>query len=182
MIKSEFLGMELDHIPTENFDTPFETWSGALPSLVLASVLTVPSAVSSNWRLAFTEYGGHRCYRLCAPVLLLNILPEMMNVVRVIADADFTGEYLGYFESLPQTDHAQILDSYSRYLASAGLTCSEANLQRSSQDLYPLDASPANLLKLSGPGYEPELGCGSDSLVLYISGPSDFPAPGAQKP
>ncbi|CNV04995.1 Uncharacterised protein [Salmonella enterica subsp. enterica serovar Bovismorbificans] len=82
----------MENILTENFDTPFETWTGTLPSLVLASVLTIPSDVSSNWRLAFMDYGGYRYSRLCAPVLLLNILPEMRSVARAIADADFTSE------------------------------------------------------------------------------------------
>ncbi|EBO0188055.1 hypothetical protein PL51_19275 [Salmonella enterica] len=44
-----------------------------------------------------------------------------------------------------------------------------------SQDLYPLDATPANLHRLSSSASEAELECCRDGLVMFIIGPSDFP-------
>lgn len=96
-------------------------------------------------------------------------------MVRGIADAAFTDEYLEYFESLPETERRSILSDYSRYLGAAGLTCSEENLSLFSQDLYPLDATPANLHRLSSSASEAEPEICRDGLVMFIIGPSDFP-------
>lgn len=75
-------------------------------------------------------------------------------MVRGIAGSAFTDEYLGYFESLPEAERRSILSEYSRYLGAAGLTCSEENLSLFSQDLYPLDATPENLHRLSSSAVE----------------------------
>ncbi|EBN7970269.1 hypothetical protein RSL75_004290 [Salmonella enterica] len=99
----------------------------------------------------------------------------MADVVRGIAGSAFTDEYLGYFESLPEAERRSILSDYSRYLGAAGLTCSEDNLSLFSQDLYPLDATPANLHRLSSFASEAELESCRDGLVMFIIGPSDFP-------
>ncbi|EBU7534609.1 hypothetical protein DK703_17410 [Salmonella enterica subsp. enterica serovar Poona] len=104
--------------------------------------------------------------------MLLDICEEMTNVVSEIANSAFTDEYLGYFESLSETEQRSILSDYSRYLESAGLTCSDVNLELFSQDLYPLDATPANLSRLSSSASEDELDAYSDSLVMFIIGPS----------
>lgn len=174
MIKSEYRGKLLSDIPDEDFEEPFETWSGKLPALILASTRTVPISSNCQWRLASTSCGGHRKDTFAAAVLLLDIYEEMKNVVSEIADSAFTDEYLGYFESLTETEQRSILSDYSMYLESTGLTCSDENLKLFSQDLYPLDATPANLKKLSSStwAWEPEPDTYSDSLVMFIIGPS----------
>ncbi|ELH6757113.1 hypothetical protein Q9F19_004382 [Salmonella enterica subsp. enterica serovar Rubislaw] len=172
MIKSEYLGNLLSDIPDEDFEEPFETWSGQLPALVLASTRVVPNRANCQWRLASTSCGGHRKYTFPAAVMLLDICEEMTNVVSEIANSAFTDEYLGYFEYLSETEQRSILSDYSRYLESVGLTCSDVNLELFSQDLYPLDATPANLSRLSSSASEDELDAYSDSLVMFIIGPS----------
>ncbi|ECH7141046.1 hypothetical protein FP641_15080 [Salmonella enterica] len=175
MTVSTLSGMALADIPAEYFDEPFETWTGKLPALVLASTRTVPVSTNSQWRLASTSCGGHREDVFYAAVLPLDIRQEMADVVRGIADSAFTEEYLGYFESLPEAERWSILSDYSQYLESAGLTCSDMNLKLFSQDLYPLDATPANLHGLSSSASEAEPECCRDGLVMFIIGPSDFP-------
>ncbi|HAG3379192.1 TPA: hypothetical protein G8Z63_004836, partial [Salmonella enterica] len=118
MIKSEYLGNLLSDIPDEDFEEPFETWSGQLPALVLASTRVVPNRANCQWRLASTSCGGHRKYTFPAAVMLLDICEEMTNVVSEIANSAFTDEYLGYFESLSETEQRSILSDYSRYLES----------------------------------------------------------------
>ncbi|EDV8900934.1 hypothetical protein BGD62_003551 [Salmonella enterica] len=175
MTVSTWDGMALSDIPAEYFDEPFETWTGKLPALVLASIRTVPVSLHVQWRLASASCGGHREDIFPAAVLQLDIRQEMADQVRGIADAAFTDEYLGYFESLPEAERRSILSDYSRFLESAGLTCSEDNLSLFSQDLYPLDATPANLHRLSSSASEVELESCRDGLVMFIIGPSDFP-------
>lgn len=94
-----------------------------------------------------------------------------------IGGSAFTDEYLGYFDSLPEAECRSILSDYSRYLgaAAAGLTCSEENLSLFSQDLYPLDATSANLHRLSSSAVEGEPESCRDGLVMFIIGPPDFP-------
>ncbi|EAV4528680.1 hypothetical protein CSM15_003345 [Salmonella enterica subsp. diarizonae] len=99
----------------------------------------------------------------------------MADVVRGIAGTAFTDEYLGYFESLPDEERRSILTDYSRYLGAAGLTCSEDNLSLFSQDLYPLDATPANLHRLTSSAIEGESESCRDGLVMFIIGPPDYP-------
>ncbi|EMV9705951.1 hypothetical protein AADV23_004632, partial [Salmonella enterica] len=108
-------------------------------------------------------------------VLQLDICQEMADVVRGIADSAFTEEYLGYFESLPEAERRSILSDYSRYLGAAGLTCSEENLSLFSQDLYPLDATPANLHRLSSSAIEAEPESCRDGPMINITRPSNFP-------
>ncbi|EBC0149166.1 hypothetical protein KG136_002700 [Salmonella enterica subsp. enterica serovar Braenderup] len=167
--------MAIADIPAEYFDEPFETWKGKLPALVLASTRTVPVSPHGQWRLASASCGGHREDIFQAAVLQLDICQEMADVVRGIAGSAFTDEYLGYFESLPEADRRSILSDYSRYLGAAGLTCSEVNLSLFSQDLYPLDATPENLNRLSCSACEAELESCRDGLVMFIIGPPDFP-------
>ncbi|ECG1392323.1 TPA_asm: hypothetical protein GNB58_004938 [Salmonella enterica subsp. houtenae serovar 45:g,z51:-] len=175
MTVSIWSGMALADIPAEYFDEPFETWTGKLPALVLASTRTVPVSPHGQWRLASASCGGHREDIFPAAVLQLDICQEMADVVRGSADSAFTEEYLGYFESLPEAERRPILSDYSQYLGAAGLTCSEENLSLFSQDLYPLDATPANLHRLSSSAIEPEPESCRDGLVIFIIGPSDFP-------
>ncbi|EBN6656562.1 hypothetical protein DXM49_23405 [Salmonella enterica] len=166
--------MAIADIPAEYFDEPFETWTGKLPALVLASHRTVPVSPQGQWRLASASCGGHREDIFQSAVLQLDICQEMADVVRGIAGSAFSDEYLGYFESLPEADRRSILSDYSRYLGAAGLTCSEENLSLFSQDLYPLDATPENLHRLSCSACEAELeSC--RGLVMFIIGPPDFP-------
>ncbi|EAO5055875.1 hypothetical protein FZH48_25520 [Salmonella enterica] len=175
MSVSSMSGMALADIPAEYFEEPFETWTGKMPALVLASIRTVPVSTHGQWRLASASCGGHREDIFQAAVLLLDICQEMADVVRGIADSAFTEEYLGYFESLPEAERRSILSEYSRYLGAAGLTCSDVNLKLFSEDLYPLDATPANLHRLSSSASEAELESCRDGLVMFIIGPSDFP-------
>ncbi|EAB2296901.1 hypothetical protein EOI67_22670 [Salmonella enterica] len=167
--------MGIADIPAEYFDEPFETWTGKLPALVLASTCTVPVSPHGQWRLASASCGGHREDIFQAAVLQLDIRQDMADVVRGIAGSAFTDEYLGYFESLPEAERRFILSDYSRYLGAAGLTCSEENLSLFSQDLYPLDATPENLHRLSCSACEAELESCRDGLVMFIIGPPDFP-------
>lgn len=175
MSVSSMSGMALAEIPAEYFDQPFETWTGKLPALVLASTRTVPVSTHGQWRLASASCGGHREDIFQAAVLQLDICQEMADVVRGSADSAFTEEYLGYFESLPEAERRSIMSEYSRYLGAAGLTCSDVNLKLFSEDLYPLDATPANLHRLSSSASEAELESCRDGLVMFIIGPSDFP-------
>ncbi|ECF0564605.1 TPA: hypothetical protein ACV5T7_003561 [Salmonella enterica] len=175
MTVSTWRGMAIADIPAEYFDEPFETWTGKLPALVLASTRTVPVSPHGQWRLASASCGGHREDIFQAAVLQLDICQEMADVVRGIAGSAFTDEYLGYFESLPEADRRSILSDYSRYLGAAGLTCSEVNLSLFSQDLYPLDATPENLNRLSCSACEAELESCREGLVMFIIGPPDFP-------
>ncbi|HAD6674473.1 TPA_asm: hypothetical protein G1X19_11090 [Salmonella enterica subsp. enterica serovar Typhimurium str. SL1344] len=167
--------MAIADIPAEYFDEPFETWTGKLPALFLASTRTVPVSPHGQWRLASASCGGHREDIFPAAVLQLDIRQDMADVVRGIAGSAFTDEYLGYFELLPEAERRFILSDYSRYLGAAGLTCSEENLSLFSQDLYPLDATPENLHRLSCSACEAELESCRDGLVMFIIGPSDFP-------
>lgn len=178
MTVSTWSGMAIADIPAEYFDEPFETWTGKLPALVLASTRTVPVSPHGQWRLASASCGGHREDIFPAAVLQLDIRPDMADVVRGIAGSAFTDEYLGYFESLPDAERRYILTDYSRYLGAAGLTCSEENLSLFSQDLYPLDATPANLHRLSSSAIEGEPESCRNDLVMFIIGPPDFPFPG----
>lgn len=175
MTVSTWSGMAIADIPAEYFDEPFETWTGKLPALVLASTRTVPVSPHGQWRLASASCGGHREDIFPAAVLQLDICQEMADVVRRIAGSAFTEEYLGYFESLPEAERRSILSEYSRYLGAAGLTCSEENLSLFTQDLYPLDATPANLHRLSCSASEAEPESCRNGLVMFIIGPPDFP-------
>lgn len=109
MTVSIWSGMALADIPAEYFDEPFETWTGKLPALVLASTRTVPVSPHGQWRLASASCGGHREDIFPAAVLQLDICQEMADVVRGSADSAFTEEYLGYFESLPEAERRPIL-------------------------------------------------------------------------
>lgn len=175
MTVSTWSGMAIADIPAEYFDEPFETWTRKLPILVLASTRTVPVSPHGQWRLASASCGGHREDIFPAAVLQLDIRQDMEGVVRRIAGSAFTDEYLGYFESLPEAERWSILSDYSRYLGAAGLTCSEENLSLFSQDLYPLDATLANLHRLSSSAIEGEPESCRDGLVMFIIGPPDFP-------
>ncbi|ECF4139097.1 hypothetical protein E6O88_15860 [Salmonella enterica subsp. enterica serovar Bareilly] len=175
MTVSTWSGMALADIPAEYFDEPFETWTGKLPALVLASTRTVPVSPHGQWRLASASCGGHREDIFPAAVLQLDIRQDMADVVRGIAGSAFTDEYLGYFESLPEAERRSILSEYSRYLGAAGLTCSEENQLLFSEDLYPLDATPENLHRLSSSTVEGEPESCRDGLVMFIIGPPDFP-------
>ncbi|EJS8562301.1 hypothetical protein NWI70_004253 [Salmonella enterica] len=175
MTVSTWSGMALADIPAEYFDEPFETWTGKLPALVLASTRTVPVSPHGQWRLASASCCGHQEDIFPAAVLQLDIRQDMADVVRGIAGSAFTDEYLGYFESLPEAERRSILSDYSRYLGAAGLTCSEENLSLFSQDLYPLDATTPNLHRLSSFAIEAEPESCRNGLVLFIIGPPDFP-------
>lgn len=85
MTVSTWSGMALADIPAEYFDEPFETWTGKLPALVLASTRTVPVSPHGQWRLAYASCGGHREDIFQAAVLQLDICQEMADVVRGIA-------------------------------------------------------------------------------------------------
>ncbi|EMZ3473645.1 TPA: hypothetical protein ACTDLJ_004412 [Salmonella enterica subsp. enterica serovar Newport] len=93
--------MVLADIPAEYFDEPFETWTGKLPALMLASTRTVPVSPHGQWRLVSVSCGEHWEDTFQAAVLQLDICQDMEDVVRGIAGSAFTDEYLGYFESLP---------------------------------------------------------------------------------
>lgn len=171
MIKHEYYGRPLNSLPDECFDQPFEGLSGALPAAVLAAVDTVPCEADEPWFLGYTFSGGHGCDKYCAAVLSLPLRPDIYKVVSVIADGDFTEEYLGYFNALPLTDRQLVLSDYCAYLESAGLSCSQDNLAYFSQDLYPLDATKENLERLSADEKHAVQVCQGDDKVIFIIGP-----------
>ncbi len=57
--------------------------------------------------------------------------------------------HMGYFERLTSDEKEVVFSDYLRTLAEGGLTCTEKNLVKLTQDLYPIDATPDNIRKLS---------------------------------
>ena len=55
---------------------------------------------------------------------------------------------MGYFERLTSDEKKSCL-VITCALAEGGLTCTEKNLVKLTQDLYPIDATPDNIRKLS---------------------------------
>ncbi|EGR6277246.1 hypothetical protein I6P99_004713 [Salmonella enterica] len=77
---------------------------------------------------------------------------------------------MGYFERLSEAEKEAVHNDYLRTLSEFGLTCSATNLGMLTQDLYPVDASPDNLRKLST-DTSALAGLHIDGLVLIITGP-----------
>lgn len=100
----------------------------------------------------------------------LPIRPELLAAVRGIADECFTREHMGYFERLSVAEKEAVHNDYLRTLSAFGLTCSETNLGMLTQALYPVDASPDNLRKLST-DIGALVGLYIDDFVLLIIGP-----------
>ncbi|ELE2573173.1 hypothetical protein RDE56_004451 [Salmonella enterica] len=169
MIDARFLGKPVSSIPEDAFAEGF-TQSGLYPVLVLASPATVPSTADEHWRLVKENVSGHYGRIFCSAVRELSIRPELLAAVRGIADESFTREHMGYFERLSEAEKEAVHNDYLRTLSEFGLTCSATNLGMLTQDLYPVDASPDNLRKLST-DTSALAGLHIDGLVLIITGP-----------
>lgn len=88
-----------------------------------------------------------------------------------IADENFTSEHMGYFERLTSDEKEVVFSDYLRTLAEGGLTCTEKNLVKLTQDLYPIDATPDNIRKLST-DRDALNELHIDGMVLFITGPA----------
>ena len=106
-----------------------------------------------------------------APVRELVIRSDIISVVRSIADENFTSEHMGYFERLTSDEKEVVFSDYLRTLAEGGLTCTEKNLVKLTQDLYPIDATPDNIRKLST-DRDALNELHIDGMVLFITGPA----------
>jgi hypothetical protein len=101
----------------------------------------------------------------------LVIRSDIISVVRSIADENFTSEHMGYFERLTSDEKEVVFSDYLRTLAEGGLTCTEKNLVKLTQDLYPIDATPDNIRKLST-DRDALNELHIDGMVLFITGPA----------
>ena len=99
------------------------------------------------------------------------IRSDIISVVRSIADENFTSEHMGYFERLTSDEKEVVFSDYLRTLAEGGLTCTEKNLVKLAQDLYPIDATPDNIRKLST-DRDALNELHIDGMVLFITGPA----------
>lgn len=106
-----------------------------------------------------------------AAVRELVIRSDIISVVRSIADENFTSEHMGYFERLTSDEKEVVFSDYLRTLAEGGLTCTEKNLVKLTQDLYPIDATPDNIRKLST-DRDALNELHIDGMVLFITGPA----------
>ncbi|EEC9486693.1 hypothetical protein ACP1ES_004665 [Escherichia coli] len=169
MIDTRFIGKSISGIPEDAFAEGVSQ-SGLYPILVLASPTTVPIPADENWRLVKENVSGHYGRIFCSAVRELPIRPELLAAVRGIADECFTREHMGYFERLSVAEKEAVHNDYLRTLSAFGLTCSETNLGMLTQALYPVDASPDNLRKLST-DIGALVGLYIDDFVLLIIGP-----------
>ena len=169
MIETRLHGKPVSSISEDAFAEGFSQ-SGLYPVLVLASPTTVPPAADEHWRLVKENVSGHYGRIFCSAARELTIRPELLASVRGIADESFTREHMGYFERLSEAEKEAVYSDYLRTLSEIGLTCSAANLGMLTQDLYPVDASPDNLRRLST-DTGALAGLHIDDLVLLITGP-----------
>ncbi|HCP6548538.1 TPA: hypothetical protein ACNBIW_003810 [Escherichia coli] len=169
MIDLQYRGKAVSSIPKEAFACGF-TVTDSYPTLVLASVSIVPDTTDEQWRLAYEHTSGHYCNTVYCAVRELSIRSEVLAAVRGIADDCFTHENISYFETLPTESRETARLDYLQTLTGFGLTCSPVNLNRLTQTLYPLDATPENLRKLSGDIIDLHV-CPTGDLVLFITGP-----------
>ncbi|WP_197708703.1 hypothetical protein, partial [Escherichia coli] len=114
---------------------------------------------------------GNGVQVIYGPVRELVIRSDIISVVRSIADENFTSEHMGYFERLTSDEKEVVFSDYLRTLAEGGLTCTEKNLVKLTQDLYPIDATPDNIRKLST-DRDALNELHIDGMVLFITGPA----------
>ncbi|MGB3251630.1 hypothetical protein [Buttiauxella gaviniae] len=169
MIETRFRGKPVSSIPEEAFTSGF-TITDCYPTLVLASVDTVPTLADEHWRLAYEQASGHYCNTFFFAVRELTIRPELMAAVRGIADDAYTLENMAYFESLSFERKEAARNDYLNNLGNCGLTCSAHYLSQLTQTLYPVDATPDNLRKLSAENID-LTALPADGLVLFVTGP-----------
>lgn len=148
MLEARFQGKPINSTPEDAF-TEGLSRSGLSPVLLLASPTTVPVTLDERWWLVKENVSGHYGRNFYAAVRELVIRPEMLSAVSSITDENFTSEHMGYFERLTSDEKEAVFSDYLRTLSEYGLTCSAENLGELTQDLYPIDASPNNIKKLS---------------------------------
>ncbi|EOC0011691.1 hypothetical protein ACI0X9_003378 [Cronobacter turicensis] len=170
MLETRFQGKPVNSIPEDAFAEGLSR-SGLSPVLLLASPAIVPVTDDERWCLVKENVSGHYGRIFYAAVRELAIRPEILPAVRGIADESFTLEHMGYFERLTSENKEVVYNEYLITLAECGLTCSPKNLCELTQDLYPIDATPDNMRKLTSES-EALTKIYSNSLVLFISGPA----------
>ncbi|HBM3184923.1 TPA: hypothetical protein LVM22_001188 [Klebsiella oxytoca] len=162
-----YKGMNIGDIPENEFMEGFDP-DERYPALVLASVLRVPADADNNWRLATEDCGGFACYTLDAAVLPLSIKPEMQNVLADIVDEKFSDSDLDYYSvMMSPEERLQVQNNYLECLQAAGLTCDSEYITLLQQALYPVDATPENIQRLTTDNIGVQL---TNELVLFIVG------------
>ncbi|MCL6336291.1 hypothetical protein EXT65_21085 [Pectobacterium carotovorum subsp. carotovorum] len=169
MIDPHYGGRELADLPYEVFELGFDP-DERFPALVLASVDSIPAECGEGWRLALEDCGGFSCDYLAAAVLPLAIRPDMVRVLEQIVEEDFSPDRLDYFTMFDSDQVAAVKRGYLTCLQAAGLSCSPDNLDRLTQALYPVDATPENLAILSGDAIDLSAFAVSHGLVVFIVG------------
>ncbi|MBI0472739.1 hypothetical protein WCT78_00165 [Pectobacterium versatile] len=169
MIDPQYGGRELADLPDEIFEYGFDP-DERFPALVLASVITVPVGSGESWRLAIEDCGGFSCDYRAAAVLPLSIRPDIVRVLEQIVEEDFSPDRLDYFTMFDSGQVAAVKRGYLTCLQAAGLSCSPDNLDRLTQALYPVDATPENLAILSGESIDLSAIAVSHGLVIFIVG------------
>ncbi|EAS0050630.1 hypothetical protein C7P29_23880 [Salmonella enterica subsp. enterica serovar Agona] len=170
MVEARYQGKPVSSLPEEAFAEGLSR-SGLSPVLLLASPTTVPVTTDERWWLAKENVSGHYGRIFYAAVRELVIRSDIISVVRSIADENFTSEHMGYFERLTSDEKEVVYSDYLRTLAEGGLTCTEKNLVKLTQDLYPIDATPDNIRKLST-DRDALNELHIDGMVLFITGPA----------
>nr|WP_228480074.1 hypothetical protein [Enterobacter hormaechei]BCM29738.1 hypothetical protein [Enterobacter hormaechei subsp. xiangfangensis] len=135
MVEARYQGKPVSSLPEEAFAEGLSR-SGLSPVLLLASPTTVPVTTDERWWLAKENVSGHYGRIFYAAVRELVIRSDIISVVRSIADENFTSEHMGYFERLTSDEKEVVFSDYLRTLAEGGLTCTEKNLVKLTQDLW----------------------------------------------
>ncbi|EOS1664223.1 hypothetical protein ERU82_RS21070 [Escherichia coli] len=170
MIDAHYQGKPINSIPEVAFAEGLSR-SGLSPVLLLASPTTVPVTTDERWWLAKENVSGHYGRIFYAAVRELVIRSEILSAVGSISDENFTSEHMGYFERLRSDEKEVVFSDYLRTLAECGLTCTANNLVKLTQDLYPIDATPDNIRKLST-DRDALNELHIDGMVLFITDPA----------
>ncbi|EEH9738602.1 hypothetical protein [Enterobacter hormaechei] len=170
MIDARYQGKPINSIPEVAFAEGLSR-SGLSPVLLLASPTTVPVTTDERWWLAKENVSGHYGRIFYAAVRELVIRSEILSAVGSISDENFTSEHMGYFERLRSDEKEVVFSDYLRTLAECGLTCTANNLVKLTQDLYPIDATPDNIRKLST-DRDALNELHIDGMVLFITDPA----------
>ncbi|EAA7946834.1 TPA: hypothetical protein I8385_004062 [Citrobacter freundii] len=170
MIEARYQGKPINSIPEVAFAEGLSR-SGLSPVLLLASPTTVPVTTDERWWLAKENVSGHYGRIFYAAVRELVIRSEILSAVGSISDENFTSEHMGYFERLTSDEKEVVFSDYLRTLAECSLTCTANNLVKLTQDLYPIDATPDNIRKLST-DRDALNELHIDGMVLFITGPA----------
>ncbi|MND27433.1 hypothetical protein D3C80_178990 [compost metagenome] len=169
MIDPRYYGKNVKDIPGDAFCYGFDPDERS-PALVLASVETVPAGSNGAWRLATENCGGFSCESRDAAVLPLPVRPEMVDFMGKVADEEFSTEPLDYLGMMAPDKVIAVKKGYLSSLHSVGLSCNQDNLELLTQALYPVDATPENVLILSGDSIDLSKVEVPKGLVIFIVG------------